>query len=108
MDGIKLGEEVLGVSEVKSSFVMADGTIDIKAITKLGELKVVGVDHNALVIECASGRTMLVALSDLVDLEIVEREKRDEELREKMEALDRIKLRDYMDPNSKTKDNYED
>lgn len=87
MDGIKLGEEVLGVSEVKSSFVMTDGTIDIKAITKLGELKIVGVDHNALVIECASGRTRLIALSDLDDLEEREREEARRKRREEFEEI---------------------
>lgn len=79
MDGIKLGEEVLGIMDINSSMNMTSGTIDIKVTSKLGELNIIGLDHGALVIKCANGRIRLIALTDLVDLEEVDRENLDYE-----------------------------
>ena len=69
MLGVKLGDEM------------------VKAVAKLEDLKVVGLDHNALVIDCGNGRIRLIALSDLVDLEEVEREEARRKRREEFEEI---------------------
>lgn len=69
MLGVKLGDEM------------------VKAVAKLEDLKVVGLEHNALVIDCGNGRIRLIALSDLVDLEEAEREEARRKRKEEFEEI---------------------
>lgn len=49
---------------------------------------VTGIEHNALVCDVGGGRIMLIAMSDLVDMEEMERMKAEEEAREVIEQFE--------------------
>ena len=50
--------------------------------------KVIGIEHGALVCDEGNGRVRLIAMSDLVDVEAMERESADEEMRNRIKLLE--------------------
>lgn len=50
--------------------------------------KVIGIEHGALVCDEGNGRVRLIAMSDLVDVEAMEREAADEEMRNRIKLLE--------------------
>lgn len=49
---------------------------------------IIGVEHNALVCDVGGGRIMLIAMSDLADVEELERMKAESEAREVLERIE--------------------
>ena len=50
--------------------------------------KIIGIENGALVCDIGNGRIRLIAMSDLVDVEAMEREVADEEMRNQIKLME--------------------